>query len=63
MVIVTRHIPGLAEAIARTESVLDVPYSDITTYLLRSSGATALFVRTTTPVTADLLRGTHLRFV
>ncbi|MFM8569389.1 MAG: NAD(P)-dependent oxidoreductase [Candidatus Kapaibacterium sp.] len=63
MVIVTRHIPGLAEAIARTESVLDVPYSDITNDLLRSSGATALFVRTTTPVTADLLRGTHLRFV
>jgi erythronate-4-phosphate dehydrogenase len=63
MIVVTQHIPGLAGALSASDSVISVPYPEITNGFLRSCGATALFVRTTTRVDESLLRDTDIRFV
>lgn len=63
MIVVANHIPDLARALGTRYDVVNVPHSDITNAFLRSCGCTALFVRTTTRVTPELLHGTPVQFV
>ncbi len=63
MIIVVNTIPYLAEALKQHHDVMSVPHSLITNQLLRETGCEALFIRTTTKVSSDLIEGTALRFI
>ena len=63
MIVVVDHIPGLASALAPFDEVRSLPAASISNDVLRSLKCTALFVRTTTRVDAQLLDKTNVRFI
>ncbi len=63
MIFVDDQIPHLAEALALTDAVQTFDARSLSNDVLRTSGATALFVRSVTRVDAALLHNTAVRFV
>ncbi len=63
MIVVVNTIPCLAEVLRQHDEVMSVPYTLVTNDLLRNTGCTALFVRTTTKITESLLHDTSVRFI
>jgi erythronate-4-phosphate dehydrogenase len=63
MLFVDDQIPHLAEALALTDAVETFDARTLTNDLLRTRGATALFVRSVTRVDAALLHNTAVQFV
>ena len=62
VVVVDEQIPAICDVLRGCE-VVSVRASEITHQLLQQTSATALLVRSITPVTYDLLRDTHVTFV
>ncbi len=63
MVVIDHAIPFLPLWLAPSHNITVVSAEEITNHLLRSTGATALFVRSVTTVNEQLLRGTNIAFV
>ncbi len=63
MLVVDDQIPHLAAALSAIDTVRAVPARSITNDLLRTTQATAVFVRSVIRVNADLLNGTNVTFV
>lgn len=63
MIIVDEQIPLLSETLSVDEEVLVLNGRSITNEIIRSSGATALFIRSTTRVDSSLLDKTSVEFV
>jgi erythronate-4-phosphate dehydrogenase len=62
VVVADEQIPTISDIVRGCE-VVSVSASEITPQLLQQTSATALLVRSTTAVTYDLLRDTHVGFV
>ena len=63
MIFVDELIPLLHNRLALVEPITTFAGRTLTRQMLIDNDAHALFVRSTTPVNADLLRGTNVRFV
>ncbi len=63
MIIVDDQLPIIARILGEVSDVLCVEGRSINRALLEQTGATALFIRTVTHVSHDLLDGTNVRFI
>lgn len=61
--VIDEQIPFLAEWLDEVDATLMLPGRSITNDVLRESGATVLFVRSTTRVDRSLVENTNIRFV
>lgn len=63
MIIVDEQLPIIARVLAETSDVLCVGGDAIDRSLLQRTGATALFIRTVTHLSSDLIASTDVRFI